>query len=65
MSAGEVGNGHSTSLPRPVFSPAGAYRCEINRFQRSSPIVVSSWPTTVACRSHSAFSFVHSTMTGC
>jgi len=32
----------------------------------SSPSVVNSRPTTVACRSHSASSFVHSTMTtGC
>jgi len=31
-----------------------------------SPSVVNSWPTTVACRSHSASSFVHSPMmSGC
>jgi len=34
--------------------------------RRSSPSVVNSRPTIVACRSHSASSFVHSTMTtGC
>jgi len=41
------------------FSPTS----ELRTARRSSPSVVNSRPTTVAWRSHSASSFVHSTMT--
>ena len=45
---------------------SGAFPRSLNNFataRRSSPSVINGQRSTVACRSHSASSFVHSTMT--